>query len=108
MKLRLISLGQTASQEPVTVQLPNPSASICLTMCRTRRSFSALRWGSRLRCDAFAATKSIAEAFLQTATHAPQPMQAAASIAESAAVFGIGIAFPSGAPPVLTETNPPA
>ena len=28
MNSRLISFGQTASQEPVTVQLPNPSASI--------------------------------------------------------------------------------
>jgi len=35
MKLRRISLGQTASQEPVTVQLPKPSLSIC----RTNRTF---------------------------------------------------------------------
>ncbi len=37
MKLRLISLGQMASQEPVTVQLPKSSLSICRTMLSTRR-----------------------------------------------------------------------
>ena len=36
-----------------------------------------------MRCEAFAETKSIAEAFLQDATQAPQPMQAAASKAAS-------------------------
>ena len=45
---------------------------------------------------------------LHTATQAPQPMQAAASIDASAESFGTGIAFPSGAAPVLTEMNPPA
>src|ERR1035437_6017763 len=108
MKLRLISLGQTASQEPVTVQLPKPSLSICLTMLSTRPSFSALPCGNRLRWETFAATKSMADAFLQTATQAPQPMQAAASIESSAAVLGTGSALPSGVPPVFTETKPPA
>ena len=56
----------------------------------------------------FAATNSIAEAFLQAATHAPQPIQAAASIARSDSGFGMGIVLPSGVPPVLTEINPPA
>jgi hypothetical protein len=46
---------------------------------------------------------SIAEAFGQAATQAPHPMQAAASIAASAASLRIGIAFASGAPPELTE-----
>ena len=50
-----------------------------------------------------AATNSIAEAFGQAATQAPQPMQAAASIACSASAFGTGMALPSGAPPVLTR-----
>ena len=45
--------------------------------------------------------KSMAEAFGQAATHAPQPMHAAASIARSAFSFGIGIALASGAPPVV-------
>ena len=35
-------------------------------------------------------------------------MQAAASIASSATGFGIGIVLASGAPPVRTDTNPPA
>ena len=42
MKLMLISLGQTASHEPVTVQLPKPSASICSTIANARLSFSGL------------------------------------------------------------------
>src|SRR5437660_11715315 len=103
MKLRLISLGQTASQEPVTVQLPNPSRSICRTILSARASFSALPCGSRFKWDTLAETNSIAEAFLHTATQAPHPMQAAASIELSAIVFGIGIALPSGVPPVTTE-----
>ena len=45
-----------------------------------------------------------ADAFLQAATQAPQPMQAAESIAVSATSFGIRMALPSGAPPQLTET----
>ena len=52
--------------------------------------------------------KSIAEALGQAATQAPQPMQAAASMASSAFSFGTGTAFPSGALPVETETKPPA
>ena len=50
----------------------------------------------------------MAEAFLQTATQAPQPMQAAASMARPRPSFGTGMALPSGAPPVFTETKPPA
>src|SRR6516225_8394462 len=100
MKLRPISFGQTASHEPVTVQLPNPSASICLTILTTRRSFSALPCGNKFRCETLADTNSIADAFLQAATHAPQPMHAAASIDSSAAAFGTGTALASGAPPV--------
>ncbi len=55
----------------------------------------------------FAPVNSAAEAFGQAATQAPQPMQAAASMAWSAASFETGIAFPSGALPVDTETYPP-
>ena len=46
---------------------------------------------------------SIALAFGQAATHAPQPMHSAAWKARSAAGFGTGIAWASGAEPVLTE-----
>ena len=54
------------------------------------------------------ATNNIAEAFLQAATQAPQPMHCAASMARSAAGFGTGKALASGALPVRTETKPPA
>ena len=50
----------------------------------------------------------MAEPFLQAAAQAPQPIQAAASIAKSASFLGIGIALASGTPPVLTDTKPPA
>jgi hypothetical protein len=46
-----------------------------------------------------AAVKSMAEAFGQAATQAPQPMHSAASIARSASSFGTGIALASGALP---------
>src|SRR5215510_8000992 len=96
--------GQTASHDAILVQSPNPSASICETMFRTRRSCSTLPCGRRLRWETLAATNNIAEAFLHAATQAPQPMQAASSKASSASSFGIGMALPSGAPPVETET----
>ena len=56
----------------------------------------------------FADVKSAAEAFGHIATQAPQPMQAAASIASSASACGTGMALPSAALPVRTETKPPA
>src|ERR1044072_1327247 len=103
MNSRLISFGQTASQAPVTVHPPNPWASIAETMLRTRRSFSTLPCGRRFRCETLAETKSIADAFLQAATQAPHPMQAAASIARSESDLETGSALPSGVPPVETE-----
>jgi hypothetical protein len=51
---------------------------------------------------------SAADAFGHIATHAPQPMHAAASIARSDSGLGTGIALPSGAEPVGTEMKPPA
>jgi NhaP-type Na+/H+ or K+/H+ antiporter len=48
------------------------------------------------------------EALGQAATQAPQPMQAAASMALSATVLEIGSEFASGALPVETEMKPPA
>ena len=59
-------------------------------MFSTRCSRSALPCGNTARCDTFAETKSMAEAFLHAATQAPQPMHAAASMAVSASVFGNG------------------
>jgi len=64
--------------------------------------------GKSANWDTFAETNSIAEAFLQAATQAPQPMQEAESIALSALCLGIRIEFPSGTPPVVTETYPPS
>ncbi len=51
---------------------------------------------------------SEAEAFGHMATQAPQPMQAAASMARSAFSLGTRMALPSGALPVATEMKPPA
>ncbi len=50
----------------------------------------------------------MAEAFLQAATQAPQPMQAAAMNASSAFSLAIGRLLASCALPVLTDTKPPA
>jgi len=47
-----------------------------------------------------AATKRLADAFGQAATHAPQPMHAAASIARSASALGTGSVLASAALPV--------
>jgi hypothetical protein len=59
-----------------------------------------LTLGRELRWVSLAEVKSIAAAFGQAATHASQPVQAAASNAVSAASFGIRIALASGALPV--------
>src|SRR3954464_8657416 len=91
MKLALISAGQTASHSYVLLQLPNPSASITRTMLRTRSVRSGSPWGRNSRCETFAEVNNIADAFGQAAAHAPQPMQAAASIARSALCFATGI-----------------
>ena len=86
------------------MQLPKPSLSICATIRRTRSVFSTCPWGKSARCDTLAAVNSIAEAFLHAATQAPQPMQAAASMARSASGRGTGRQLASWAPPVLTDT----
>ena len=108
MKLALISAGQTASHSYVLVQLPNPSASITLTIRSTRLSRSGWPCGRNDRCETFAAVKSMADRFGHAAAHAPHPMQAAASIARSASCLGTGIEFASGAEPARAEMNPPA
>ena len=94
-----ISVGQTASHAACSEQAPKPSTSIRAVICATRRARSGCPWGSRASCEIFAPVKSDADAFGHAATHAPQPMQAAASIASSARSFGTAIALPSGAPP---------
>ena len=72
------------------VQLPKPSSSIWPTMLMTRPLCSTLPWGNRPRWDALAEVNSMAELFGQAATQAPQPMQAAASMAWSASTLGTG------------------
>src|SRR5688572_12583596 len=98
-----ISFGQTASHSPSFEQLPNPSASWRSTMATTRAARSGWPCGRRARWLIFADVKSAADAFLHAATQAPHAIQAAESIALSAAVFGTRIAFPSWAPPTFTE-----
>ena len=97
-------LGHSCSQAPVLVQLPNPSSSILATIDLARLAASTFPCGSRASWLTLAATKSMADPFLQVATQAPQPMHEAASMASSALYFGIGSVFPSGIPPVFTET----
>src|ERR1700741_145124 len=96
-----ISFGQTASHSPSFEQLPNPSASAWLIIARTRAFRSTSPCGRSARGEILALMKRWAAAFLQAATHAPQPMHAAESIARSETSFEIGIALPSGAPPQL-------
>src|ERR1700761_4843380 len=108
MLVSVISLGHSASQAPVLVQLPKPSSSICATMACTRLQRSGWPCGNNAICETLADTNNIAEAFLQAATQAPQPIQVAELKASSAITFGIGISLASGTPPVFTDTKPPA
>src|SRR5687768_6585601 len=103
-----ISLGQTASQAPVKVQLPKPSLSIWATMLSTRFLRSGAPCGNNARWATLAAVNREAEAFLQAATQAPQAIQLAAAKEASALSFSIGMALPSTALPVFTEIKPPA
>ena len=100
--------GQAAMHSKWLVQLPKPSASMACTMESARCSRSGAPWGSCARCATLAATNSMAEALGQAATHAPQPMHAAASMARSASGFGTRIALASWAAPACVATKPPA
>lgn len=90
------------------VQFPKPSSSILATMACTLLAASGLPCGKSAIWETFAETNNMAEAFLQAATQAPQPMQEAESMASSALCFGIGIALASGTPPVVAEMYPPS
>src|SRR5690606_1563603 len=104
-----IPFGHSTSHAPVLVQFPKPSSSIWLTMFNTRSVASTLPRGNRANCETFAETYSVAEAFLREATHAPHPLQAAASKDLSALSLRIGIALASCVfPEVFTERDPPA
>ena len=92
------------------MQLPKPSASIAVTIFKTRAVRSGWPWGRNARWETFAAVNSIAEALGHAAAQAPQPMQAAASIARSAFCFATRVAFASGAEPArrLAAADPNA
>src|SRR2546423_7861947 len=77
-------------------------------MLMTRFVRSGSPCGNSARWETFADVKSIADAFGQAAAHAPQPMQAAASIERSASDLETGSEFASGAEPARAEINPPA
>src|SRR5215468_3315417 len=85
-----ISFGQTASHSPSFEQLPNPSASARSIIATTRLERSNCPCGMSARCEILALMKRCADAFLQAATQAPQPMQTAASIAPSDTLLGMG------------------
>ena len=107
MKSREISLGQASKHSPWLVHEPKNS-SMTSTMDSVRLHRSAWPWGSRPRWPTLAEVKSWAAELGQAATQAPQPMQAAASKAWSAAALGTGVRLASDAAPVFTEMNPPA
>src|SRR6185437_758371 len=98
-----IFFGHSASQALVLVQCPKPSSSMALSIATALCLLSDWPCGSKLSCETLADTNNIAELFLQAATQAPQPIQAAASKASSAISLAIGIEFASGALPVLTD-----
>src|ERR1700709_2270657 len=93
-------LGQDAEHSPMLVQPPNPSRSCCAIMLTTRSLRSGWPCGISPRWVTLAAVNSIDEALGQAATHAPHPMQVAASNAASESFLGIGVEWASGAVPV--------
>ena len=92
-------MGQASRHSPWLVQEPKNSSMVS-TMASVRRQRSGWPWGSTLRCPSLAAVKSWAAELGQAATQAPQPMQAAASMAKSAASLGTGVSLASPAAPV--------
>ena len=100
-----IPFGHSTSHAPVLEHAPKPSFSACFTIFKTRSLASTCPCGNKAYWETLADTNREAEAFLQAATHAPQPIQVAASKAASAFSFSIGIALASCVfPEVLTET----
>src|SRR5690606_1761765 len=104
-----IPFGHSISQAPVLLQFPKPSLSICATIFNTRSVASILTRGSKANWLTFAEVKSIALAFLQAATQAPQPIQVAALKDSSASCLFTGMVLASMVfPEVFTEIYPPA
>ena len=77
-------------------------------MALTLSFASICHCGNRANWDILAETNNMAEAFLQAATQAPQPMQIEESNALSELFFLMRIELASGAAPVFTEINHPA
>lgn len=98
--------GHSTLQASVLVQFPKPSKSIWTTIFNTLSLRSTIPWGSLAKWLTFAAENSAALAFLQIATQAPHPIQAAALKAFSAIWCGIRIEFALGACPMSTEMYP--
>jgi hypothetical protein len=69
-----ISFGHSASQAVMLEHMPKPSSSIWCTIFCARFFASTWPCGNRARCETLALTNSIAEAFGQAATQAPQPI----------------------------------
>ncbi len=67
------------------------------TIFNALRLASILPCGNKASCETLAETNNIADEFLQAATHAPHPMQAAASNALSASILLTRLALASGA-----------
>ena len=82
-----ISFGHALVHSPVFVQPPKPG--VVVRVDHRDDALVALRLALRQQAEVgdLGAGNSIAEAFGQAATHAPQPMQAAASKARSASAL---------------------
>jgi hypothetical protein len=98
-------------QAPMLVQLPNPSACPSAPPCSTPVLLASGRpCGNRAYWLTLAPMKSMAAAFGQAATHAPQPMQVAAIEGLVGIGFGTGMALASTsvAAGVDAHDEPPA
>src|SRR3954469_10270982 len=91
--------GHGASHSPWLVHEPK-YCSIVSTIASTRRKRSGWPCGNKLRWLTLAAVNRLAAPLGQAATHAPQAMHSAASMAASATTFGMRMRLASGAPPV--------
>ena len=87
-----IPFGQAEAHSVALLQGPKASSSICNVIALTRSYRSGWPCGKLARWLTLAPVNSIADAFGQLATHAPQPIQAAASNARSAFVLLTGVA----------------
>ena len=98
-----ISLGHAASHSRVLVHAPKPSVSICSNIRMARRARSGCPCGIKENWPILAETNKLADAFLQEATQAPQPMHVAAAKASEATSLPMSCALASGAFPAFTE-----